>query len=315
MSPISEDELRARLRSVSPTPMSQEYAEHIVGAGRARRRRRRMLGTVAVAAATAVIAVGAFALSDRIGPDEALPARPSPILDGTPVVTPTGSPTGSPTASPSATASTSVSSTPTASSSSTAAPNPGASASTGPRPSASGSTPTTQRPVSLLHADSWRPSSSFAGACGTDIFPVAARGNAYSYDSRSTSAADGRADREAYLFFPSTADASAFMNELRSQSRACVTASDGTTRGIVEALSGPWSDGLALSSFANQPTVSHGSVVIAVRSGSAVALSGASGPIAGTERVDPTLIAAARPSVEYVYPQLSCGLTPAGCRT
>ena len=84
---------------------------------------------------------------------------------------------------------------------------------------------------------------------------------------------------------------------------------------IVEELGGPWSDGLALSWFPNTATVTGGSVVLAVRSGSAVTLSGASGSFTRTDRVDAGLIEVARPSVEHVYPQLTCGLTEQGCRT
>lgn len=315
MSPIREDELRTRLRAVEPSPAQPGLADIVIEQGTARRRRRRWAVGLAAAAAVGVIGVGALAVGDGIGRDDALPASPSPtptVVETTPVVTPTGSPTASPTATPTG----SASSLPTASSSTgpvlDPTPDPSPSA---PKPSTTGPAPQVQRPVTLLHAGSWTATNSFAGACGTDIFPTAGLHNAYRYDARRTAPADGRADREIYQFFASAADAASFMDDLRSQSRACATTTDGATAGIVEGLSGPWSDALALSYFADGSSVSGGSVVLAVRSGSAVTLSGASGSFTRTDRVDPALIEAARPSVEHVYPQLTCGLTAEGCRT
>ncbi|MFW5474255.1 hypothetical protein ACOCJ5_13185 [Knoellia sp. CPCC 206450] len=316
MSPIREDELRARLHAVEPSPAVPGLADRIIEQGVARRRRRRWAVGLAAAAAVGVIGVGALAVGDGIGRDDALPASPSPtptVVETTPVVTPTGSPTASPSSTPSSSVSPSV---PTASPSSVPVLNPTPDPSPSvPLPSTSGPAPEVQRPVTLLHAGSWARTNTFAGACGADIFPTAGARNAYAYEARATAAVEGRADREVYQFFASAADAAAFMNDLRAQSRACDTTTDGAMRGIVEGLSGPWSDGLALSWFPNDTSVSGGSVVLAVRSGSAVTLSGASGSFTRTDRVDPALLRAARPSVEHVYPQLGCGLTEQGCRT
>lgn len=164
----------------------------------------------------------------------------------------------------------------------------------------------------MLHDTSWTPTNAFPGPCGRDALSLAGLRDAYRYDARRSGGGEGQADREMYILFADEGGAAAFMDDLRAQSRTCSSTTGGATGGVVEQLSGSWSDGLALSHFSTQPNVTGGSVVLAVRSGRAVTLSSASGAFTRTDRVDPGLIQAARPSVEHVYPQL-CGFTDAGC--
>ncbi|WP_353953657.1 hypothetical protein V6K52_09685 [Knoellia sp. S7-12] len=326
MSPISEDELRARLEDVQLSPARHGFAERVVQQGRGRRRRQRWVMAVAAAAAVAVIGGGALAIGDQIGREEALPASPTPTPtqpEVTPTVTGTSSPSSTATAS--GTPTVSPTATPMASASATSVPS-----STPTRPTAPELTPTplpvltptsppaiepaweTLNPVTLLHARSWTPTNAFAGPCGREISGIAGLRHAYLDDQRRNDSGEGQANGEAYVLFVDEDGAAAFMDDLRNQSRRCTSTTDGAIGGVVEGLSGPWSDGLALSYFSSQPPVSGGSVVLAVRSGRAVTLSSASGSFTRTDRVDPGLIRAARPSVEHVYPQL-CGFTDEGC--
>ncbi|KGN32695.1 hypothetical protein N802_17225 [Knoellia sinensis KCTC 19936] len=313
MSPISEDELRARLRSVEPSPARPGYAEHVVHQGRFRRRRQRWVTGISAAAAVAVIGAGAFVVSDRLGRDDALPAQPTPIPtattpDVTPTVTSTTSPTESVTGTPSATTRPSVS-TP---------------------PSALPSEKASHSPIIFLHqgvkgdgevdAD-WLPTTQFNGPCDTDAWALAGR---YGADDRRAirgGGIDGGPRQEAVFAFPDTGSAVAFMGELRQVTRACESTSQGRLGGLVENLPGPWGEGLASTYFVyaqdestgiRDGSTGGGPVILAVRAGRGIALSGSAGPFRETHEVDPDLIRSARPGVEHLYPQL-CRYTEAGC--
>ncbi|MFW5471566.1 hypothetical protein ACOCJ4_16150 [Knoellia sp. CPCC 206435] len=327
MSPISEDELRVRLEDVQPSPARHGFAEQVVQQARRRRRRQRWVMGAAAAAAVAVIGAGTLAIGDQIGRDEALPASPTPTsapvetapVETTPTVTSTGTPTPTPTATatasaarPTASATSAPSSTPTRPAPLEPTPTPVPVLPPPPSPPAIEPAWEALHPVTLLHAGSWTVTNTFAGPCGRDVFGIAGLRDAYRYDARRIEGGEGRADGEAYVLFAAEDGAAAFMDDLQAQGRACSFTTDGATGGVVEQLSGPWSDGLALSHISGQPNVTGGSVVLAVRSGRAVTLSSASGSFTRTDHVDPALIRAARPSVEHVYPQL-CGFTDEGC--
>lgn len=314
MSPISEDEVRARLRSVDATPVHRGYAEQLLHQGQARRRRRRVAAVVAAAAAVAVIGVGALALGDQLGREAALPARPTPTPTSQ-EPTPTATAPRSPSTSPS----------PTATATSTARP----SASVGPTPSASSApartaTPTPAlAPVTFLHAgvkgdgestSDWTSATTFAGPCSRDAWVLAGGMGVAERRAISGGGGDGGASAEALFVFRSADSAVAFMGELRRLSRACESATDGGTRGIVESLPGPWGEGLALTTFAldSDGTTGGGPVVLAVRAGRSVALSNSAGPFRETDEVNPGLVRSARPGIEHLFPQL-CRYTEAGC--
>lgn len=315
MTPISEDELRARLHDVAASPARPAYADHVIQQARFRRRRRqRWVAGVAAAAAVAVIGGGALVLGDQLGRETALPATPTPTPTATsaevtptvtgtpsPTVTVTGTPSSSPTGSPSATSS--------------------ADSSTTPPPASPTATRSTEKPVTFLHEDArgdgetesdWVTARDVTGPCLTNAWELAGQDGAVERRAIRGGGRDGGPDGEALVVFADADSAVRFMARLRQESRSCVSTSDGVTRGVVETLPGPWGEGVAFSSFPNQPTVGGGGVGLAVRSGRAVAMSSSSGPFTRTDRVDPGLVASARPGVVHLFPQL-CRWTAAGC--
>lgn len=305
MSPISEDELRTRLREVQPSSAPAGYAESLLQQGRLRRTRQRWVSGLAVAAAVATIGLGALVVGDRIGRDDALPATPSPtptMAQPTPTATPTGSPTVASTPSPSSSPSPSE---PTAASSVMSTP--------------SGTSPTT--PMTFLHQGvrgdgestrDWTAATSVTGPCDTDAWSLAGRRGAVERRAITGGGGDGGPTGEAYVVFAEAGDAVAFMGELRALARGCVTTSGGVTKGLVADLPGPWGEGIAFTHFPNQETVGGGPVGLAVRSGRAVAMSASAGPFTDTRRVDAGLVSSARPAVAHLFPQL-CRYTQAGC--
>lgn len=307
MSPINEDELRARLRSVEPSPAPPGLADHVIGQGRARRRQRRWLTALATAAAVAVIGVGVVAVGDQLGPDDALPASPSPTptsAQPTPTVTGTTTPTTTPTAT--ATSAPTVTAAPSATPTATA--------------SGTGTTPTPTR-ITFLHegvegdgetTSDWRAASAIVGPCDGDAWALAGARGATERRAIRGGGGDGGPTGEGYLVFPTARDAVAFMGELRARSRGCETATGGKARGLVEELSGPWGEGIAFSWFPNETTIGGAPVGLAVRSGRAVAMSAAAGPHNETTSIPDYLVTSARPAVEHLFPQL-CRYTQAGC--
>ncbi len=310
MSPISEDELRARLRNVDPSPMAPAYAEQLIRAGQSRRRRQRWVTGLAAAAAVATLGAGALVVGDRVGRDDALPAQPTPTTTGqpTPTVTPTASPTVTLTSAPTATASPSRA--PSASPTRSDAPSPTATA-----------TPANGAPVTFLHegvrgdgesTSDWTAATTMTGPCDVDAWGVAGRHGVAERRAIRGGGGDGGADGEALFVFRDAGSAVGFMADLRAVTRACFADSGGRTRGLVEDLPGPWGEGLSLTWFPGGTEVGGGPVALAVRSGRAVAMSSSAGPFTRTDRVDPGLVRSARPAVDHLYPQL-CRYTQAGC--
>lgn len=309
MSPISEDDLRARLRSVEPSPMTQAYAEQLIRAGQFRRRRQRWVTGLAGAAAVAAIAVGVVAVGDLVGRDAALPAGPTPTETGGPTFTAT------PTVSPTVT----VTGTPTATASVSRAPSSSPTGSGGPSPT------TTTGPgggsVTFLHQGvrgdgettrDWTTATSLTGPCDTDVLSLAGRRGAVERRAISGGGGDGGPTAEGYVVFEDAGEAVSFMGELRALVRGCASASGGRTTALVDELPGPWGEGIAFSHFPNEESVGGGPVGLAVRSGRSVALSVSAGPFTDTGKVDPGLVSSARPAVEHLFPQL-CRYTQAGC--
>lgn len=318
MSPISEDELRARLRDVEPNRAQPGFAQHLVHQGRLRRRRQRWVTGIAAAAAVAVIGGAVLVLSDQLGPNEALPAIPSPTVtrsEVTPTVTSTKSPSTrvtmapSPSATPSGTASAPRN---------TSTPAGSASPKHSAPPSVSAPAIT---PVTLLHegakgdgetTSDWESTTEVTGPCGTNAWSLAGQRGAVERRAIGGGGGDGGATGEALFVFADADAAVAFMGQLRELTRSCDSTTKGESRGIVESLAGPWGEGIAFTYFPNQPTVGGGPVGLAVRGGSAVAMSAAAGPFNRTDQVDQGLVAGARPGVAHAFPQL-CRYTRAGC--
>jgi hypothetical protein len=291
MSPLSEDELRAQLRDVTASPAPPAYAEHLIQQARLRRQRQRWVGALAAAAAVAVIGAGALVIGDRVGPDEALPAGPTPV--------PTASPSGTPSATTSAP-------TPTPSSS----PSPSA---TPPR--------SPVQPVTFLHegvkgdgetVSAWVAASHVTGPCESNAWLLAGRQGALERRAIRGGGGDGSPNGEALFVFDDSDSAVRFMGRLRELSTSCSATTNGATHGVVEELPGPWGEGVAFGHVSGLPMHGGGPVGLAVRSGRAVAMSSAAGPFVRSDEVNPGLVSSARPGVEHVFPQL-CRYTQAGC--
>jgi hypothetical protein len=307
MSPISEDELRARLRGVEPSPAQSGFAEHVIHQGRARRRRQRWLTAMAAAAAVVAIGGGAFVISDQLGRETALPATPTPTptqAESAPTVTSTKSPSASPTPSPTSTPSTSTKR-----------------ATSTPSPSSTPSRSATLTPVTFLHegvkgdgetTSDWETTTEVTGPCGLNAWSLAGQHGATESRALRGGGGDGGATGEALFVFADADAAVAFMGQLRELTRTCEATTNGESRGLVESLEGPWGEGIAFTSLPNEPTVGGGPVGLAVRGGRAVAMSTSAGPFSRTDQVHPGLVASARPGVEHLYPQL-CRYTRAGC--
>ncbi|MFC7488909.1 hypothetical protein ACOCJ7_06530 [Knoellia sp. CPCC 206453] len=306
MSPISEDELRARLRSVEPSPAQSGFGEHLIHQGRFRRRRQRRMTGIAAAAAVVAIGGGAFVISDQLGPETALPATPTPTTtqsEITPTATSTKSPVATTTPSPRITGGTSTRPPSTSS------------------PSSSPSRSVTLKPVTLLHEGDagWVKAEALPQPCRVDGNPEPDLAEVHGVVETRTirSLAEGDGASEALLVFPSAGDAVAYMGDVRDIARGCEVDSRGSQRGVVQSLNGDWGEGMAVGQAAQvyrdgQVMYMGESVFLAVRTGSGVAVSqvGSHGILEKT--INARLIAEARPAVEHVVPQL-CRYTKAGC--
>ncbi|MFC7492471.1 MULTISPECIES: hypothetical protein [unclassified Knoellia] len=330
MSPISEDELRARLEDVQPSPARSGFAERVVEQGRRRRRRQRWVMGAAAAAAVAVIGGGALAIGDQIEREDALPASPTPTPtqpEVTPTVTGMSSPSPSATVTstptplirPSETTTRPPRSSPSTTLTPTATPSATTRTPTATPPKTATPTPTRSpapSPMTFLHEGSpgWATTNAVVGPCDKDALTIAGRHDAYQYDALRGQGNDGDPTGEAYVLFADAQSAASFMGELRQLSRSCEATTHGKLGGVVQNLAGPWGEGLASTSFAftQDGSTGGGTVLLAVRSGFAVAFSSAAGPFSETDVVNPALIQSARPGVEHLYPQL-CRYTEAGC--
>lgn len=320
MSPISEDQLRARLRGVEPSPAQPGFAEHLIHQGRFRRRRQRWVTGIAAAAAVVIMGGGALVLSDLFGPETALPATPTPtqtrtLAQSTPTVTNTTSPTASATTRPS------PASTPTLTVTGGPVSSPSSSPTPSNTPSNTPSRSVTRSEVTFLHAgiggdgettSGWVSTTQVTGPCDSNAWALASRHGVVERRAISGGGGDGGANGEALFVFGTAGQAVDFMTDLRAQTRGCLAATQDATKGLEEVLPGPWGEGLAITSFPHQTEVGGGPVALAVRSGRAVVMSSSAGPFQRTDRVDPGLVRSARPAVEHLYPQL-CRYTAAGC--
>ncbi|EAP99235.1 hypothetical protein JNB_03665 [Janibacter sp. HTCC2649] len=307
MSPISEDELRARLRSVQPATARPGFAEQVVHQGRFRRRRQQWVAGIAAAAAVAVIGGGAFVISDQLGRETALPATPTPTPtqpEITPTVTSTKSPTATPTATPSPTNTPSTSTT---------------RASSTPSPSYTPPRSVTLKPVTLLHQGNaqWVKSTFEGGLC---VGEAAVIPEPQGYEELRViwdTHIAGANRSEGIVIFPSAGDAVAYMDSVRAAALSCPDESSGQTKTLVQPLSGPWASGLAVAQSNRdlnyeEPKFLATGVDLFVRVGRAVTFANFSTRSELKDTIDPYLIDRSRPAIEHVVPQL-CRYTKAGC--
>lgn len=158
----------------------------------------------------------------------------------------------------------------------------------------------------------WVPTTSFQGLCDADAWALAGSMGAIERRAIAGGGGDGAAYAEAYFVFSDADQAVAYMGRIRDITRGCIQATSGGSRGLVEGLAGPWGEGLAAGHASAGESVGGGPVVLAVRSGRAVALSASAGPFQAFDQIDSMLVRTARPAVEHLYPQL-CRYTRAGC--
>ncbi|GGB67544.1 hypothetical protein N798_14590 [Knoellia flava TL1] len=307
MSPISEDELRARLRSVEPSPAAPGLADHIIGQGRSRQLRRRWLTALATAAAVAVIGVGVVAVGDQLGPDDALPASPSPTptsAQPTPTVAPTGTPTVTTTVSPDPSSTASSTSGPTSASA---------------EPTSTPSRTSAPAPVRLLHDGraGWSPGELEISLCVGDarVFP-APRGTTEMRVIRADFVA-GANMSEGLVVFSSSAEAVAYLADVRRIARGCTDESSGDTKVVVDRVDGPWGEGLSIASAPRQsydgtPRWTGLGVTVFARVGAGVTFGQYASKAELTDEAVASDIAQLRPALEHVAPQL-CRYTQAGC--
>jgi hypothetical protein len=307
MSPINEDELRARLRDVSASPSVPGYAEVLVERAQARRRRQRWVSGLAVAAAVATVALGALMVGDRFGRDDALPATPTPTptyVEPTPTVSPTSTPsaTGTPSATSSPTSTPSPSPTPTSAS-----------------PSATPTRTPAPAPVRLLHdgRSDWSPADLEIPLCVGEarVFPSPGGRN----DMRVIRAdfVPGANSSEGLIVFPSAAEAVGYLADVRRVARGCTDESSDDTKVVVDRVDGPWGEGLSVASAGRQihdgtPRWTGLGVTVFARVGAAVALGQYGSKAELTDESVASHIAQLRPALEYVAPQL-CRYTKSGC--
>ena len=307
MSPISEDELRARLRDVSPSPSVPGYAEVLVERAQARRRRQRWVSGLAVAAAVAAVALGALVVGDRIGRDDALPAMPTPtptFVEPTPTASPTSPPseTGTPSGTSTATSTRSPSATPTSAS-----------------PSATPTLTSAPAPVRLLHdgRSGWSPADLEVPLCVGEarVFP-APRGTTEMRAIR-VDFVHGANMSEGLIVFPSAEEAVGYLADVRRIARGCTDESSGDTKVVVDSVDGPWGEGLSVASA--QRLTSDGTprwaglgVTVFARVGAAVTFGQYGSKAELAEESVASDIAQLRPALEHVAPQL-CRYTKAGC--
>lgn len=225
MSPISEEELRARLGGVEPSPARPGIAEHLIHEGRSRRRRQRWVMGITAAAAVAVIGGGGVVLGDQFDRETALPATLT-TTPTQPEITPTVTSTASPTAvaTPSATTTPATKGTTSTSPPSASPPSTSPPSSTTSSPSATPSRSSTLRPVRMLHEATGTPSALW-DICATSGRSIAAGQGVKEARVLDTSPEDGSG--EALLVFPTADRAVTYMGELRQVVRACESTTGG----------------------------------------------------------------------------------------